>query len=142
MHKKLITRTLAASWMAVGLLYAGNSSASTIACNDGPLSADITDKVNPNEGCLILEPLNANDNDSVSPPASSFTVNQETFFGHDDWFFDGKYDELSGSPEDKCLSESQHVFRAKTGPDFTDCLFELFRRERLEREPFVFHLTP
>ncbi|GAB4354832.1 MAG: hypothetical protein Kow0060_06200 [Methylohalobius crimeensis] len=42
----------------------------------------------------------------------------------------------------KCLSESQHVFRAKTGPDFTDCLFELFRRERLEREPFVFHLTP
>ncbi|XSG86531.1 MAG: PEP-CTERM sorting domain-containing protein [Methylohalobius sp. ZOD2] len=100
MHKKLITRTLAASWMAVGLLYAGNSSASTIACNDGSLGADITDKVNPNEGCLILEPLDANDNDSVSPPADTFTVNQETFFGHDDWLFDGKYDELPDSPVD------------------------------------------
>lgn len=66
------------------------SQASTISCigQDYNISGNVVGATD----CLILSPLNGAVNDSTSPPASSYTVNTESFFGQNTWQFDGKFD--------------------------------------------------
>lgn len=92
MLKKTIISTLMSSTLIAGAMFTVNANASFASCTGE--GYDISDNVAPNIGCTILEPLNANQNDSVSPPQSSFTVNEEAFFGFTDWSFDGKYDNI------------------------------------------------
>ena len=53
----------------------------------------LSDRVVTNSGCLVDE---GNDNDSLGGDPATFTVNVESYFGHDDWSHDGKA--LEGSP--------------------------------------------
>ena len=104
-----IPAALASTAVILGLALAGSASASTIACSGttNEVAWDISDKVAPSSDCLILEPLNANTNDSVAggnANNANFTVNVKGFFDADVtkdeedelmfpdtlWAFDGK----------------------------------------------------
>jgi hypothetical protein len=69
---------------------ASASQAATISCTGADY--DISTNVLGATDCLILSPLNGAVNDSVDPPASSYTVNTESFFGINTWAFDGRYE--------------------------------------------------
>jgi hypothetical protein len=69
---------------------AAASQAATISCTGADY--DISTKVSGASNCLILSPLDGAVNDSTNPPASSYTVNTEGFFGISTWAFDGKYE--------------------------------------------------
>lgn len=75
-------------------VFSTEASASTISCSS--LAGNLQSKVTPSTNCLVLQPLNGNINDSVSPPFPTYTVNIESFFGFSDWAFDGKYDSIGG----------------------------------------------
>ena len=66
------------------------SQAATISCTGQ--GYDISGNVLGASDCLILSPLSGEANDSTSPPASSYTVNTESFFGQNTWQFDGKFE--------------------------------------------------
>lgn len=88
----MITKTYLNSLLAGLGLFAlvASSQADTISCTgDG---YDISTKVSGASDCLILSPVNGGVNDNTSPPASSYTVNTESFFGQNTWQFDGKFD--------------------------------------------------
>ena len=92
---KMKNRYAIAAVTALGMvlaLAAGNAQASFASCVG--TDYDIRDNVDPSLDCTILEPLNANVNDSVSGLPSTYTVNVEKFFGHSDWLFDGKFDDV------------------------------------------------
>lgn len=78
----------------LGIMFSGNVNAAFIECTD--TGYDISSKVNPNEGCTILPPLDGHQNDSPKPGV----VNDAVFFGYDDWLFDGKWDEPGPSGGD------------------------------------------
>lgn len=82
--------------LAGGMLAAGSATASVINCSD--LDGDLDNKVNPNQGCQVLEPIDGNVNDNVT------VINNAEFFGYSDWLFDGKYEDENGNlindPED------------------------------------------
>lgn len=92
MTLKTVVRALSvSSVLAVSMGISGNLHADLIDCDS--LSDDITNKVTPNQGCQILDPLDANVNDSVAGGNNNFadfTVNTEEFFGFNDWLFDAK----------------------------------------------------
>ena len=91
--KSKLYASLAVSALALG--FAGNAAASTIGCSGTTDGEDwnISGKVDPSFGCLILEPLNANVNDSEA------VVNDAEFFGFKDWEFDGKFDGIGKNDE-------------------------------------------
>lgn len=92
----MITKTYLHSLLAgLGVFVAvAGSQAATISCTgvDYDISANVEGATN----CLILSPLNGAVNDSTNPPASSYTVNTESFFGINTWAYDGRYDNTSG----------------------------------------------
>jgi hypothetical protein len=71
------------------------SQAATISCTGA--NYDISTSVSGANDCLILSPLNGAVSDSTNLPASSYTVNTESFFGIDTWAFDGKFDVTTAS---------------------------------------------
>ncbi len=75
--------------LAGGMIAAGSASASVINCSD--LDGNLGDKVTPNQGCQVLEPLDGNVNTSLT------VVNNAEFFGYSDWLFDGKYEDTNGN---------------------------------------------
>jgi hypothetical protein len=89
---QMSTRIRIPSFLAgLGLfLLTAASHAATISCTGADY--DISTKVSGATNCLILSPLNGETNDNVDPPPSSYTVNQESFFGINNWAFDGKYE--------------------------------------------------
>jgi len=99
MLNRTLTSALAGSALIVGLAFAGSANASFILC--AGTGYDISTKVNPNIGCTILSPLNANDNDNPMPGF----VNTQQFFNWSDWLFDGKYDNIGDvdGPDDSTL---------------------------------------
>ncbi len=83
---KTVSRSGTLAFLLVGsMLVAGPASASLINCSD--VDGGLENKVNPNQGCQILEPLDGNQNDSPT------LINNTAFFGYSDWSFDGKYDD-------------------------------------------------
>lgn len=98
-HRAVATATIGAV-LVLGWGFSTPASATFASCTGttiSGLSYDISDNVAPTSGCTILEPLDNNDNDSVNPPASSYTVNVEQFFDFSDWVFNGKYDSIGTS---------------------------------------------
>lgn len=94
----MLTRSLVSAMAGAALIcgmgFSDPASASFSSCTG--TGYDISDNVDPSSGCTILNPLDGAVNDDVSPPASSYTVNVEQFFGFDDWSFDGKWDSVTG----------------------------------------------
>ncbi|WP_194714304.1 PEP-CTERM sorting domain-containing protein [Noviherbaspirillum soli] len=88
MIKKTYLNSLLAGLGLFAVVTSGQ--AATISCTGA--SYDISTKVDGASDCLILSPLDGAVNDSVSPPASSYTVNTESFFGKNIWQFDGRFD--------------------------------------------------
>ncbi|MFL6715996.1 MAG: PEP-CTERM sorting domain-containing protein [Burkholderiaceae bacterium] len=88
----MTTKTFLHSLLAgLGLCMAvAGSQAATISCTGA--NYDISTSVGGASDCLIFSPLNGAVDDSTSPPASSYTVNTESFFGINTWAFDGKYE--------------------------------------------------
>ena len=92
----IMNRTLVSAALGFALACSyGAANASFTSCVG--TGYNIADNVDPNVGCTILNPLDGAVNDSVDPPASSFTVNVEQFFGFSDWQFDGKWEEVNGT---------------------------------------------
>lgn len=85
---------LAAACLA-GLAFCGSANAAVQACSTPDY--DISNRVTNSIDCTILSPLDGQVNDSVSPPASTYTVNVNNFFGFNTWNFDGKYENGSDS---------------------------------------------
>ena len=92
MNKLTSTSGFAVLLLAGGMLAAGSASASTITCPD-----DNKDKVTPNQGCEILEPLDGND--PVTGSGGEELINDAGFFSYSDWLLDGKYDVVNGNME-------------------------------------------
>lgn len=76
------------------MLLNGAAMAATTSCTgiSSTGTYDVSNSVTGAKDCLILQPLDGQVNDSVSPPPSSYTVNTESFFGISNWLFDGKYE--------------------------------------------------
>lgn len=80
------------SAMTLGLALPTPTWASFTTCTG--TNYNIANRVSPTLNCTILNPLNANVNDSVNPPPATYTVNVEQFFNINNWLFDGKYDNI------------------------------------------------
>ncbi|WP_249223016.1 PEP-CTERM sorting domain-containing protein [Noviherbaspirillum sp. L7-7A] len=89
---------------AAAMVLNGAAVAATASCFGANATGnyDLRGLLTGTKDCLILQPLDGQANDSVSPPASTYTVNVESFFGMSNWSFDGKY-ELSGASDSSSL---------------------------------------
>ncbi|MFV8836677.1 PEP-CTERM sorting domain-containing protein [Aquisalimonas sp.] len=89
MHVRTTSLSLLAAAPVLGFtLWSAQAGASVINCNT--LDPDISDRVTPSTGCQILEPIGGNTNDSLS------VINDNQFFGFNDWLFDGKWEAPQG----------------------------------------------
>jgi len=102
MFKKMMSKAVIGC--AAAMLLNGVAMAATSSCvgTSSTGSYDLTGMVTGTTGCLILNPLDGQVNDSVNPPPSTYTVNTENFFGINTWLFDGKY-EAGGAGDSSSL---------------------------------------
>ena len=99
-NTKTLSPLFPAVALAVGVALGVPAHASLIDCDSPTLDTDISGRVTPSIGCQILEPIsgpNSNVNDSLS------LINEEMYFGHDDWLFDGKWEDPTPSGADALL---------------------------------------
>jgi len=89
MFNKKKTAIGSALILFLGVMFSGYANAAFISCTSSDPVYDISGKVNPNEGCTILAPLDGHQNDNLT------LINNEAFFGFNDWMSDGKWE----SPE-------------------------------------------
>ncbi len=85
------------------------SQASFVSCTG--TDYDITANVSPSSDCTILAPEGGNANDFVGGnDPSKWTVNEEAFFGFDNWSFDGKYDSEKDDDGDTVFVDGSTLF--------------------------------
>jgi hypothetical protein len=80
---------LAGSALLIGIASSANVSAAFVSCDSNTAYDPLKTKVDPNEGCGVLLPLNGDDNDVPQPGF----VNTNEFFGFNDWLFSQKWKE-------------------------------------------------
>lgn len=87
MAKNTFAAALTGLTLALGLGFSAPADAAFQSCSG--TSYDISGKVQPSKNCTILMPLNGSQNDVPQPGF----VNDEEFFGLNDWAYDGKWEE-------------------------------------------------